>query len=106
MVTSASEGVRACYIVMPPSTGRQTPVQKPAKTSVRRSPHFKGTENLSQGAEVLLGGESRKAIADQLTTVSKTRLSVRIEQLTRSDLKKSGNAIRVQLGLVSDADLR
>jgi mRNA-degrading endonuclease toxin of MazEF toxin-antitoxin module len=45
-------------------------------------------------------------MADQLTTVSKTRLSVRIDQLTQSDLKKIGNAIRVQLGLVSEGDPR
>jgi len=57
-------------------------------------------------AYVSLEGETRKAMADQLTTVSKTRLSVRIDQLTQSDLKKIGNAIRVQLGLVSEGDPR
>jgi mRNA interferase MazF len=57
-------------------------------------------------AYVSLGGETRKAMADQLMTVSKTRLSVRIDQLTQSDLKKIGNVIRVQLGLVSEGDPR
>lgn len=50
-------------------------------------------------AYVELEGDRRKAMADQLTTVSKLRLMARIGQLTGEDLKKIERAIRVQLGM-------
>lgn len=50
-------------------------------------------------AYVLLGGEQRKALADQLTTVSKQRLSECIGRLSEEDLRKVERVIRVQLGL-------
>ncbi len=41
----------------------------------------------------------RKAMADQLTTVSKSRLSSRISKLSTTDMEKVENVILVQLGL-------
>jgi mRNA interferase MazF len=50
-------------------------------------------------AYVTLNGERRKAMADQLTTVSKQRLQTRIGTLSTSDLERVGNAIQLQLAL-------
>lgn len=50
-------------------------------------------------AYVELEGDRRKAMADQLTTVSKLRLMARLGQLTGEDLKKIERAIRIQLGM-------
>lgn len=50
-------------------------------------------------AYVQLGGEQRKALADQLTTVSKQRLSECLGRLSEEDLRKVERVVRVQLGL-------
>ena len=50
-------------------------------------------------AYVTLNGDARKALADQLTTMSKLRISDRIGQLSASDMKKIAAAIAIQLGL-------
>jgi len=50
-------------------------------------------------AYVTLNGDLRKAVADQLTTVSKTRLRNMIGRLSAADMKKVEQAIRVQLDL-------
>lgn len=50
-------------------------------------------------ASVLLNGEPRKAMADQLTTVSKLRLSNQLGFLSASDMEQVEAAIEVQLGL-------
>jgi mRNA interferase MazF len=50
-------------------------------------------------AYVLLGGEQHKALADQLTTVSKQRLSACIGRLSEEDLRKVERVVRLQLGL-------
>lgn len=50
-------------------------------------------------AYVTLRGEQRKALASQLTTVSKERLLTRIERLSSPDLLAVEDAIRVQLEL-------
>ena len=50
-------------------------------------------------AYVTLNGEQSKAMADQLTTVSKARLTERTGILSREDLGQIERAIRVQLGL-------
>lgn len=52
-------------------------------------------------AYVLLGGERRKAMADQLTTASKQRLVRKAGALSRDDLEAVERAVRVQLGLSS-----
>ncbi len=49
-------------------------------------------------AYVLLDGEQRKAMADQLTTASKQRLVNRMGRLTAADMEAVGKAIQVQLG--------
>ena len=50
-------------------------------------------------AYVTLNGQQRKAMADQLTTVSKQRLQTLIGALATPDLELVGNAIRLQLAL-------
>jgi mRNA interferase MazF len=44
-----------------------------------------------------------KAMADQITTVSKGRLMIRIGRLSAADTSKVKHAVMVQLGLVSIA---
>ena len=50
-------------------------------------------------AEVTLNGRPNKAMADQLTTVSKVRLTKLAGRWTSSDIRRVEHAIRVQLGL-------
>jgi mRNA interferase MazF len=50
-------------------------------------------------AYVLVRGQRRKAMADQLTTASKERLKTRIGELSPADLEGVERAILVQLGL-------
>ena len=50
-------------------------------------------------AFVILQGTQHKAMADQLTTVSKTRLLNRIGRLSNADMQKVEQAVKVQLGL-------
>ena len=52
-------------------------------------------------ALVSLRGEDRKAMAHQLMTVSKMRITDRIDTLAEDDLDQVEGAIRTQLGLVS-----
>ncbi len=56
--------------------------------------------NLYPGeAYVTLNGQQRKAIADQLTTVSKLRVQNHAGTLSGPDLVRVEQAIKVQLGL-------
>jgi mRNA interferase MazF len=50
-------------------------------------------------ALVKVRGRKHKAMADQLTTVSKTRLQNRVGRLSEADLKAVEQAVKVQLGL-------
>ena len=50
-------------------------------------------------AYVDVGGEQRKAMADQLATVSKRRLADRLGELSHSDLQQVARAIKIQLAL-------
>lgn len=50
-------------------------------------------------AYVVVNGEQRKAMADQLVTASKERLLRRVGTLSREDMGGVERAIRVQLGL-------
>ena len=50
-------------------------------------------------ALVTLRGKKSKAMADQLTTVAKIRLSNRIGRLSKDDIVRVESAIRVQLAL-------
>jgi mRNA interferase MazF len=50
-------------------------------------------------AVIEVGGELRKAMADQIATVSKQRLKSKIGTLTGDDIGAVERAMRVQLGL-------
>lgn len=50
-------------------------------------------------AYVTLNGDQRKAVADQLTTVSKTRFKNTFGRLSSGDMKKVEQAIRLQLDM-------
>jgi len=50
-------------------------------------------------AYVTVKGKKNKAMADQLTTVSKTRVQNLMARLSRSDLVEVEQSIKVQLGL-------
>lgn len=52
-------------------------------------------------AYVTVTGQQSKAMADQLTTVSKQRLSTRLGQLSREDMHSVERIIALQLGLSS-----
>jgi mRNA interferase MazF len=51
-------------------------------------------------ALVTVRRKSHKAMADQITTVSKWRLQNRIGRLSRQELQAVGQAIKVQLALI------
>jgi mRNA interferase MazF len=50
-------------------------------------------------ALVMVEGRSSKAMADQLVTVSKTRLIRRAGVLSREDMRKVEDAVRIQLDM-------
>ena len=50
-------------------------------------------------AYITLNGQQRKAMADQLTTVSKLRVRNQLGTLSRADMTSVEQAIKVQLGL-------
>ena len=50
-------------------------------------------------AAVTISGRPNKAMADQLTTASKERLTKKMGQVSREDLNKIERATAVQLGL-------
>jgi len=50
-------------------------------------------------AYITLNGEQRKALADQITTVSKARLKNMMGRLASADMKKIEQAIRLQLDM-------
>ena len=52
-------------------------------------------------ASVAVRGKQHKAMSDQLSTVSKTRLDNRLGRLSDGDLKAVEQAIRVQLSLTT-----
>ena len=51
-------------------------------------------------AVVMLNDSQNKAMADQLTTVSKLRLINQTGTLTNADMRKVEHAVKVQLGLL------
>ncbi len=50
-------------------------------------------------AVVAVGAQSSKAMADQLTTVAKERLTSRLGVLSRADLKAVEQVVKIQLNL-------
>ncbi|HRW07426.1 MAG TPA: type II toxin-antitoxin system PemK/MazF family toxin [Caldilineaceae bacterium] len=59
----------------------------------------KGGRIYPSEAAVTFDGKAGKALADQLTTVSKERLINRAGYITSAELRQVEQAIRVQLGL-------
>jgi mRNA interferase MazF len=51
-------------------------------------------------AVVVFKGEERKAMTDQLATVSKTRLFRRADVLSQEDMRKIEEAVKVQLDIL------
>ena len=51
-------------------------------------------------AYVKIKGKQGKAMADQLSTVSKSRLGAQLDRLSREDLRKVEQAVLLQLGIV------
>ena len=51
-------------------------------------------------AVIMVNDSQNKAMADQLTTVSKLRLGNQVGRLTQSDMRKVEHIVRVQLGLL------
>jgi mRNA interferase MazF len=54
-------------------------------------------------AYIVLGGEQRKAMADQLTTASKQRLVRKAGHLSAADLAAVERAVQVQLALTGES---
>ena len=54
-------------------------------------------------AVVMLNDRQNKAMADQLTTVSKQRLINQAGRLTNADMRKVEHVVKVQLGLLEAA---
>ena len=50
-------------------------------------------------AYVTVNGSQQKAMADQLTTVSKKRLTNKLGKLSKSDLQAVERVVKIQLGL-------
>lgn len=55
-------------------------------------------------AIVTINDRPNKAMADQLTTVSKQRVKSRLGMLSHTDLQKVAQGIKIQLGLVDMMD--
>lgn len=71
-----------------------------ALNRVQVVPVTSNTERLYPGeAYVTINGGRRKALADQIATVSKLRVQTRVGVLSRADVAAVERAVRVQLGL-------
>jgi mRNA interferase MazF len=94
-----------------PSVGGEIQKQRPAViisnnaankhlNRVQVIPLTSNTERLYPGeAYITLNGQQRKAMADQLTTVSKTRFSTLIGVISPADMQKIEQAVITQLDL-------
>jgi mRNA interferase MazF len=71
-----------------------------ALNRVQVAPLTSNVERLYPGeAYVAVNGQQRKAMADQIMTVSKLRLKGRMAVLSEADLRSVERAVRVQLAL-------
>jgi len=52
-------------------------------------------------ARILLSGEERKAMADQITTASKLRLRSRLGKISAQDMSRIEAAVLLQLGIAA-----
>ena len=59
------------------------------------------TKLYASEAYVMVAGQQSKAMADQLTTVSKQRLSNQMGYLSREDMQSIERIVKIQLGLSS-----
>lgn len=50
---------------------------------------------------ILLNGKTRKAMMDQITTVSKLRIGSQLGRISSEDIKQIEQAIKTQLGLLT-----
>jgi len=99
------------WVNFEPSVGGEIQKQRPAViisndasnkhlNRVQVVPITSNTDKLYPSeAYVTLNGDQRKAVADQLTTVSKTRFKNTIGRLSAADMKKVEQAIRLQLDM-------
>lgn len=110
MATSIERG-EVYWVNFEPSLGGEIKKTRPAivlsnnaanihLNRVQVVPLTSNTERLYPGeAYVRLNAEKRKAMADQLTTVSKQRLGVKVGFLSQDDLGRVEAAVLVQLGI-------
>jgi mRNA interferase MazF len=99
------------WVDFSPSVGGEVQKTRPAvimsndysNKSLNRIQVVPITSNVSKcypcEAYVMVDGKKAKAMADQLTTISKKRLSTKLDSLGNSEMLKIGRAIKLQLDL-------
>jgi mRNA interferase MazF len=98
-------------VSFPPATGREIQKTRPAvvvsndtsNALINRVQVVPISNQVARiySAECLVsvGEQPRKAMADQVITISKDRLMRLVSQLTKDDMEAVARAVRIQLGL-------